>query len=257
MTIGVKSSERTLLLFELFSRKQQPLTIADISEGIDVPQSSTSALVSSLVRQGYLEQDARQRTYYPTLRISLLGTWMRRQHRRAGQLPALLSEISKRTGESSILSMRNGIYSQYLLAQRGNDPKRAHVESGMLYPLACSSTGWCLLSLESADGIGKIVRRTIAETSNDRWRETATSAHERVQETRRRGYAISNGEVIEGLGAISILLPSMPGAQAMAAGVGGRTERIQAKTDIILEALYGLSDAIRKLSDQSEQAVLE
>ena len=256
MSSSVKSSERTLALFELFSREQSPLKITEISEGLGMPQSSTSVLVRSLVQLGYLEKNAKQRTYYPTLRISLLGTWMRRQHRRAGQLPALLSEVSKVTCESSILAMRNGIYSQYLLAQRGKDPKRAHVESGMLYPLACSSTGWCLLTLESKDTIGKIVRRTVAEGKRAYWRETAPQAPEHVITTRRQGYAFSQGETERGLGAIAILLPSVPGAYAMSAGIGGRIDRIEKKKDLILEALYGLAASVRQLADADEPGLL-
>ncbi len=221
-----------------------------------MPQSSTSVLAQSLVELGYLEKDESLRTYYPTLRISLLGTWMRRQHRRAGQLPTLLSEVSKQTGESTILAMRNGIYSQYLIAHPGRTPSRARVESGMLYPLACCATGWCLLTLESKRNIDKIVRRTVSEAKEDYWKQSAKSARENVIQTEHRGYAFSNGETVPGLGAIAVLLPSIPGAYAMAAGVGGRVQRIEQKKERILDALEELSSSVRQLADKEELTLM-
>lgn len=253
MDTSIKSSQRTLELFELFSLEQRPLTIKEITEALDIPQSSTSVLAKSLVSLGYLEKNESRRTYYPTLRISLLGTWIRRQHQRAGQLPALLSEVSRFTGESTILAMRNGIYSQYLIAQKGSSPTRAQVESGMLYPLACCSTGWCLLTLESKDAVGRIVRRTMSEAKNEYWRKSARNAVEQVELTKKRGYAFSKGETMERLGAISILLPSMPGAYAMSAGCGGWIDRVEEKKDLILEALNELANSVRTLKDQDEQ----
>lgn len=257
MTTKIKSSERTLALFEHFSLEQRPLSIKEIADGLGIPQSSTSVLVQSLVELGYLEKDDRARTFYPTLRISLLGTWMRRQHRRAGQLPNLLSEVSKKTGESTILAMRNGIYSQYLIAHPGRAPSRARVESGMLYPLACCATGWCLLTLESRTNIDKIVRRTASEAKEEYWRTSAKNALENVALTQQRGYAFSNGETVQGLGAIAVLLPSMPGAYAMSAGVGGRFQRVEAKRDVILEALQDMSASVRRLADRSEPVLLD
>ncbi|KCZ86050.1 IclR family transcriptional regulator [Hyphomonas adhaerens MHS-3] len=252
MDTSIKSSQRTLALFELFSLEQRPLTIKQITDALDIPQSSASVLTKSLVSLGYLEKNEQNRTYYPTLRVSLLGTWMRRQHQRAGQLPALLSEVARLTGESTILAMRNGMYSQYLIAQKGSSPTRAQVESGMLYPLACCSTGWCLLTLERKDVVGKIVRRTISEAKEDYWRETARNAIEQVQLTQSRGYAFSKGETMRGLGAIAILLPSMPGAYAMSAGCGGRIERVEAKKDLILDALNELARSVRTLKEREE-----
>ena len=243
-------------MFELFSREQAPLTIKEIGDALKMPQSSTSALVKSLVSLGYLEKNDRGRTYYPTLRIALLGTWMRRQHQRAGQLPALLSDVARITGESTILAMRNGIYSQYLIAQTGNAPTRAHVESGMLYPLACSSTGWCLLTLETKQNVDRIIRRTKIEAKEEYWRMTAKDAYEQVALTQNRGYAFSKGETAQGLGAIAILLPSIPGAYALSAGVGGRVERIEAKKDEILEALNSLANSVRFLKAQDEKLIL-
>ena len=250
-TSTVKSADRTLLLFELFARKQKPLTVTQISQAMDLPQSSTSMLVQSLLRLGYLEQDTEERTYYPTLRIAFLGTWLRRRHEHSGKLPLLASEVAEETGESVILSMRNGIHAQYLLAQSGQDPLRLHVESGMLRPLACCACGWALLSLDSDNEIGKIVRRTKAEFSHPTWLKTADEAPAKVAQFRKQRYIMSDGQTTPGASSIAVLLPPSVGRVPIAVAVGGPTERIVDKKRSILSSLSEMSRNVTTASVRS------
>ena len=239
----IKSAERTLYLFELFSVEQRAMTVTEISSAMGMPQSSTSVLLNSLVTLGYLEQDKASRTYYPTLRIAMLGTWMRRRHTGAGKVPRLLSKVAETTGESSIVAIRNGIYAHYILGQDGADPLRLHVESGHTYPLACCAVGWALLTPESDKEIGKIIRRTQLEAPRDHWKKSATSALENIRRARKHGYAQSQGEIVKGASAIAVLLPAVDG-KTIAAGVGGAIHRIEDKKEIILEALHEFADAV-------------
>lgn len=242
------------MLFELFATEQRRMSVSEISIGMAMPQSSTSVLLKSLASLGYLDYDGRKRSYYPTLRVALLGTWIRRRHKRSGRIPRLLARIAQQTGESAVLALRNGIYAQYVLTQEGDDHLRLHVESGMLRPLACSSTGWALLSFDQDAEIDRIIRRTRAEAPKDLWRKSAHKALEQVQLVRTRGYAFSDGETTSGAGAISILLPALPDQTPFAAGVGGPIERIREKQEMILEALQQLA---RDITSQEVNDLLE
>lgn len=82
-------------MFELFAAEQRPLSISEISTEMEMPQSSTSMLIKSLVEFGYLEHVPIARTGYPTFRIALLGTWMRRRHERTGRAN-LADEVAAR-----------------------------------------------------------------------------------------------------------------------------------------------------------------
>ena len=237
----VKSADRTLKLFELFAAEQRPLSISEIARQMGLPQSSTSMLTRSLSELGYLEHDAQARTYYPTLRIALLGTWMRRRHERTGRLPRLASKLAEETGETVVLAMRNGIYAQYAYVQIGPDPLRLHVESGMQRPLACCSSGWALLSFESDTEVAKIIRRTQAEGASALWRETASEAADQIAHVRKHGWVRSEGQTSIGAGAIAMLLPAAAGRMPMSIAVGGPIERIRANHDLILDRLSAMA----------------
>ena len=238
----IKSAMRTLALLEQFSRRQAPMSISEISAIMEMPQSSTSVLVKSLVTLGYLSHDDVQRTYYPTMRIALLGTWMRRRHSEVVRLPRMVSKLASATGESALVSMRNGIYTQHLFVQAGPNPLRLSVDSSMLFPLACTSAGWVLLSGETDNEIGKLIRRTQAEVENEHWRKTAGEALDRIRETRERGYAMTKGQTVEGVSSISVPLQARDNS-IFAVGVGGPTARILAHQDEILETLRSTIDA--------------
>ena len=145
----VKSAARVIAMFEYFSERQKPATVAELTRGLGIPQPSVTMLLRNLVDLGYIIHDPRSRTYFPSMRLPLLGSWMRRRFPQTGRLPRLLQELSVEAGESVLLAMRNGINSQYLLAQQASSPLSMLVTSGFMVPLVCSATGWVLLMDES------------------------------------------------------------------------------------------------------------
>ena len=242
MTIGnVKSAKRTLELFEMFALVQKPLSITEIANEMSMPQSSTSELVQSLVSLGYLDHDHETRTFYPTLRISLLSTWIHERSNHAGQLPALMNALYERTGESVSISMRNGIYTQYVLSQ---NPVVLNfkLDGSVRKPLACCASGWTLLSRESDAEIGRIIRRTIAETDVELWRDSARIAEAEIRSYRKRGYAYSSGHSGSDMAGIAVRLRDTDARMPLALVVAGPVERIAEKQDDIVNALgeFGL-----------------
>lgn len=246
--MSVKSADRTLMLFELFATEKRPLKVSEISVEMGMPQSSTSVLVQSLLQLGYLEQKGDPRNYYPTFRIALLGTWMRRLHEGTGKLPRLVSKLAAETGQSAVLAQSNGIFAQYIFAQIGPDPRSLNVESGLKFPLACTAVGWALLSLQSDSSVGKIVRRTVAEIEVPRWRASAHDAIEKVAEFRRQGYVLSEGQTTKGSGALAILLQSAADESPIALGVGGDLSRVKQNQESILEKMRETAEAFSKIN---------
>lgn len=54
----VKSALRVLEILELFDAGRRPLRVADIVDRMNVPQSSPSMLLKTLVARGYMDFDA-------------------------------------------------------------------------------------------------------------------------------------------------------------------------------------------------------
>lgn len=236
-TSPVKSCERTLAIFELFATEQRVMTISEVSRRLEMPHSSAAALLKSLTQLGYLRVGARGREYYPTLRISLLGLWMRQRHSGVGLIPTLLSELVEKLGESAALSIRNGIFVQYVLGQTGQDARRLHVESGAVSPLACTASGWALMKDLSDTDIARIVRRTNAEAVVPHWRTTAFGCFDGMKFLRRNGYAYSHGSGTPGVAAIAMPLQISEHGDMGAISVGGPIDRFSPKEEAVVAAL--------------------
>ncbi len=253
---SVKSAERVLSLFEFFAQRQSAATITEIAHALSIPQSSTSMLARNLVELGYLEQDQRKRTYFPTLRIALLSEWMNRKTEVAGPLAKLLDIVRSETEETVILAIRNDIYAQYILVQDSPDPLRLQVQSGILRPMTCCAPGRIILSMLPDAEIQRIARRTNLEVQSNHLVLSEAFVLQKVKEARKLGFAMTDGDMTPGAGSISITLPIPIGQKPLAISVGGPSNRIAEKRGKILDCLFTLRDkfSVCDMSKELESA---
>ncbi len=142
----VKSAGRVLQILEMFDEIQREARVSEIAERLKVPQSSTSVLLKSLVRLGYLDYDPASRSFLPSPRVALLGAWLDKGPVRDGSLVRMLEHLSERTGGTVILAARNAIFSQYVHVLQARTAMRFHVPPGTRRLVVWSATGTALLA---------------------------------------------------------------------------------------------------------------
>jgi len=91
----VKSAQRVMELLEFFTAERPEATVMDIVRVLDYPQSSASELLRCLVSLGYLSYDRYRRTYRPTTRVPLLGSWVLRSANWLSEEPACSNRVQK------------------------------------------------------------------------------------------------------------------------------------------------------------------
>jgi DNA-binding IclR family transcriptional regulator len=203
----VKSAGRVLQILELFDEIQREARVSEIAERLGFPQSSTSVLLKSLVRLGYLDYDADSRTFLPSPRVALLGAWLDKGPVRDGSLVRMLEHLSERTGGTVILAARNAIFSQYVHVLQARTAMRFHVPPGTRRLVVWSATGTALLAESSETEIGPLVRRTNAEAPSDQAPIPVPAVLSNLARLRREGHFFSRGLVTPGAGSIAVPLP--------------------------------------------------
>jgi IclR family KDG regulon transcriptional repressor len=231
----IKSAERTLGLLELFSRRQSALTVSEVTRGLSIPQPSASMLLRNLASLGYLEYDRDNRTYAPSIRVVLLGSWISRRFSEAGALSARLEELHRQLGETVFVGIQNGANAQYV--QRCGEPARFNIDSGQMRSLTLSAMGRVLLSLKKDADVVRWVRRCNAEALDVRLKVRESDFLDMIAQVRSEGFAETRGDLTLGLGAIAVHIPAPIGQTPLAVGCGGAVESITAKRDAIIEAL--------------------
>lgn len=220
----VKSAGRVLEILEYFDDLQRQSTVMEIADALGYPQSSASALLRSLVGLGYLNYDARARTYITSSRVALLGSWVNSQFFAEGAIISMMKAMNELTGDTVMLAVRNGLHVQYIHVIQATSPARLHMTLGTVRPLAASGAGYAILSTMSDAEVTRLVMRINAEAEEGQPMVKLRELLEELAEIRRKGYAFTCDMVTRGGGMIAAPLPRVSGQPLMVVGIGGISE---------------------------------
>lgn len=229
----VKSARRSLQILEVFAECRRPLKLTEIAHELNMPPSSTSALLKSLVKLGYLSLNPETRAFFPTQMVAFLGSWLADDDHH-GALSALLAELSRLTRETVILGVEAGRYVQYVNVVQGSHPIRYHTKPGTRRALPAANLGIALLSRKEDGQIGLIVRALNAQMHPDEKQFVPAEVMKNVRLYRSQGYVYRPSILVPGAGVIGTLLPIQP---VMAVGIGGVAERLSEREHEIVGIL--------------------
>jgi DNA-binding IclR family transcriptional regulator len=214
MTRSVKSAKRALEILELYERLRRPAGVNEMADLLGYPQSSTSMLVNSLKNLGYLSYNPADRTFAPSMRIALIGEWIRLGEVGRSELLELMNHLQRDTGGTVILSTRHMTMVQYIHIVAPTAPQKADrrvrparlVCAGALRPICRVAAGFVLLAECGDAEISKLVRSINAEASGSTVEELPRVMRD-VERARELGYGCAVGGVLPTTGSIAIRLP--------------------------------------------------
>lgn len=245
----VKSAGRVLEILEFFDDFQRPATVMEVAVALGYPQSSTSALLRSLVATGYLNYEPHERTYITSNRVALLGSWLNSPFFAEGALISLMKELNELTGDTIVLAIRNGLYVQYIHVIQATSPARLHMTLGTVRPLAASGAGYAILSTMSDAEVTRVVMRINSEAADGQPLIKTRDLLAQLAEVRERGYAFTCDMVTHGGGMMATALPRMAGQPLMVVGIGGVSEVMRRREEELGRTL--LDQVARRFGLQS------
>jgi DNA-binding IclR family transcriptional regulator len=237
-----KSAMRVCEVFELFAQRQAPLPLKEVTRSLGYPASSASALLKSLVEMGYLEYDLRQRTYFPTIRMSSMVSWVERARFGTGGILLAMQRVHAATQETVNLGTQSDLYAQYIcqIASQLHVPHERIRQT--VRSLDRSGTGWLILSAYGDEEVEHLLRR-VQHARRGRNPPDVAAVLAQVRAIRRDGYVFSRHTVVQGAGMIGMLVPQEPGARPLTISVHAPVERLERKKRIILDELSAVMSA--------------
>jgi DNA-binding IclR family transcriptional regulator len=233
----VKSAVRALQVLEFFDDVERPATVAEISEALDYPQSSTSILLQTLAACGYLEYYPPNRTYFQSARVALLGHKANGSFVTNGPILRLMEEISQRTRAIVILATRSGLAMKYINVIQAKSRRRPHIVLSSLRPLTESSGGHAIMSALSDAEVKRIVMRIRAEAQDPTRVPSPREMLEVLAQGRRDGYFFEADPVVSDGAMLAVLLPTNIAPANMSLIIGGPISSMFAHKTEILEIL--------------------
>lgn len=239
----VRQADNVLKFFEYFAAEQQPATLTQLAETLDLPLSSTSNLIATLRARGYLFEVRRRGGFYPTRRIHDVSAAILDGDPVLGLVREHMELLRSRTGETVLLAARDGDEIIYLDALESTRGVRYSARPGERRPIYAISSGKAILAAQDD-------RALMADLASlDYSGAAATSVtdparlFETIVEARARGWFLNATEYTPDVSGVGVLLEVA--GQTLGLSVAGPNYRMQGRHEEIAAALKASVAAIR------------
>jgi IclR family transcriptional regulator, KDG regulon repressor len=200
----VRSVDRAIDALEAVARSPVPLTLAQLSETLEAPKSTTLNIARTLVRRRLLDFDGTSKTY----RIGYILAGLASAVPQGGDLRSLakpyLERLALDTREVVYLAVLEGNELVFIEKIDSSQPIRYIAHVGTRRPLHCTAGGKMSLAMQP----DTYLQRYIAEVGLAKYTAhtltTPSALRRNLEEIRRCGYAVSKGEFLEDLTGLSV-----------------------------------------------------
>ena len=214
--------DRCLSLIEALADAPGGLPLGSLAERVDMPKSATHRLLQTLASRGYVEQDHSTSNYDLSLKVATLAFRFLDVRRLPDVAQTVLDELARRCGEYCRLALVDGEELVWVARAQG----AAH---GLRYDppmsrevvLHATATGkaW-LASLPEDDALRIVCARGFATPPGfgARAAKNVGELRRRLDDARRRGYAIAIEEGEPGTVAVAAVFRASDARDAAVAG---------------------------------------
>ena len=242
---GPKSPLRVMQIVELLAGANQGLSLAAMTEALQIPKTSLLNHLRVMVGAGYVRlRDARYTLGPASMRLGAIIA------ADAGVLAAsrpVSAELVARTGETVMLATLDERSDEalYLDVVDGRQDIRYSPQVGSRWPLYCTGMGRALLAFQEP----AFIQRYLAETNLLRRTPLTVTARSRlrriIDDVRTAGFVVTQGEHTVGAGAVAVPIFERDGRVRHAIGIGLPIARLEPRCELLAGLVV---DAARQIS---------
>src|SRR2546421_8054240 len=213
------------------------LGITDLAHVTGLPKSTTHRLVTALVNEGLLVQDEDSHKYALSLRITALGASILSSHTVRKTARPILMELRDQTRESVHLAVLEDMESVIIDTEDSYFFVRAVNVPGQHLPAHAVSTGKVLLAYQWEVRLREILSHAKLTSYTEHTITDPRLLHEELRRVRAIGYAVSIGELEEGIDAVAAPIFDHLGIVVASVSIGGPSERCRPKQAELIGAV--------------------
>ena len=246
----IESVDNALKLLLLFA-EQPRVRLTDVSRHLEVASSTAHRLLAMLQYRGYVQQDA-TRAYEagPVLR-RLIGVSAVRQQDLVGVARPVLERLHAKLDGATTLGRLDGQHVIYV--DQVDNIKVAPLPAGSI-PAHCTSLGKMMLSQLELDELRALYPQERLDTLTERSISSRSALEADLDVARRRGFAVSNQELLPGVTSVAVALPGLAGCgYGMSAALPARRMTPSTRSGAV-RALTGAAAELSALSETRDGA---
>jgi DNA-binding IclR family transcriptional regulator len=224
------------------------LTAAGIAEGVREPVSSTYRLLTNLASIGWVEAGSRRGLFRLGVHFMRIGGRLEdRISVRDAAVPALKSLLAL-TGATSFLCVRRGTRAVCVERFEGRSVRSLKLELGDSLPLYLGAAPLALFAHLPESEREAVIEQLERSQSGDATVPDSRTLRRIAEETRSRGYAISDGDVTPGIASLGAPVYNHRGEVEAALSISGLRSQVLSdeapNVDRVLEAALTASRAL-------------
>ncbi|HEV2215605.1 MAG TPA: IclR family transcriptional regulator [Terracidiphilus sp.] len=227
-TYKVQALDRAFAVLELLGESETPLGLAQVASSLQLHKSTAHRFLMVLERHHVVERTTSGK-FRLGVRLFDLGNRAIEQYdlreRAQPHLRRLVAETEE-TAHLCILEQSRVIYIDKIEPTRS---VRMITRIGSSNPVHCTSVGKAMLAFLPEERINDIIRKTRFERFTNRTIASADALRAEIEKTRRRGYAVDDEELEEGLRCIAVPLLDAQRMPVAAISVSGPSFRVTAQ----------------------------
>lgn len=233
---GAQSVDRALGLLSMVGRHaDRGVSLSDIVDESGLNKPTTRRLLLALMRAGMVEQDETTRRYYLGEETYVLGSLASRRYGLLQVAMESLLRLSRKTEDSSFLSVRRDTYSVCLYREEGTYPVRTHaLQAGFEHPLGVGAGSLAMLAALTDQEVEAVLTANEAVLKSDYSMLPAEQIRRDVEITRANGYSLNPGRIIANSWGIGVAVLSADGRPVGALSIAAIDSRMQSARQIEL-----------------------
>ncbi|NML48718.1 helix-turn-helix domain-containing protein [Ramlibacter sp. G-1-2-2] len=238
----VPAAARAFALFEIFAREKRELSNAELAKNLDLPESSCSNLVNTLIDIGYLGRSHQTRRLYPTGRLIAIAREIDKNDIAAASLNDACERVRNRTGESALCGSLHGQVVTVVAFSPGHQPLRYTSARGDRLSLHVSALGKAILTRMPPEDVPREIGSGPYEKVAS---ATITDPGELVRQVgrlRKLGYVHLENEGADGLATIAIA--GRVNGQLLGFSIAGAQPTLRQRRDEFLAVLHEVCDPL-------------
>lgn len=227
MKKNVQTIERAFDVIELLGNADHHLGISEIAHRSELPLATTHRLLATLRRLGYVEQNPETSKYTLGVRILQLRGAVIEQLNLGVQAMPIMKMLMNRVEETVHLAVFNEGEIVYIERVEGLRTQGMYTRIGKRAPAHCTALGKVLLAnMPEHIWFDDVVHRHGLKSFSETTITSIDTLQHELEHTRKRGYAIDNGETGECVRCVAAPIQDYTGQVVAAISISGPQSQV-------------------------------
>ncbi|WNQ13226.1 IclR family transcriptional regulator [Paenibacillus aurantius] len=222
----VKSADRVLDIFELFTGEKESYSLTEIAKSLNMPPSSTYLILQNMLNRGYLETDRSGKQFRIGFKLFTIRSGYMRNTSLTGEFNQIAERIIDDLNETVCLAIRTEDQLLYIGEKVSTHALRFNPNLGGTLPLHATASGKILLADLTPDELRAIYPSEQLEKVTNNTIPTYSDLLKELEKVREQEFGYNMGETVDGVHCVAGAVRDADGRAAASVSISIPVVRI-------------------------------